>query len=228
MTVYMLDSTLQFPDPNHAEKDGLVAVGGDLSPERLILGYASGLFPWYDQLPILWFSPNPRAAFAPSELHVPKRLERWLRGNRYQLSLDRDFQTVVARCSTVPRPGQDGTWINSEMIEAYNRLHKLGFAHSCEAWFENQLVGGIYGVSLGSVFFAESMFFLEPNASSASLVGLTRQLARWNFSILDCQIQNPHLKRFGVGEWPRSLYLARLRKALKKPTKRGTWRFESA
>lgn len=228
MTVSLLNDALRFPDVNSAEEDGLVAVGGDLSPARLILAYGCGLFPWYDQPPILWFSPDPRAAIIPSELKVPRRLNRWLRGRHLELSLDRDFSGVLDKCASVPRPGQNGTWINQEMKDAYNQLHKLGFAHSCEAWLGERLVGGVYGVSLGGAFFAESMFFLEPNASSAALVYLTRQLERWKFSILDCQIQNPHLKRFGIGEWSRNLYLERLKQALLKPTKRGPWSFGSA
>lgn len=222
--VYRLDDSIAFPDPREAEASGLLAVGGDLRPERLLLAYANGIFPWFDEPPILWFSPDPRAAIRPREIRVSRRLERTLRSGQFALSLDRDFSGVMRHCAEVPRPGQDGTWITADMRQAYGRLHELGFAHSCEAWLEERLVGGIYGVSLGTAFFAESMFFLERDASKVAWVTLVRQLADWGFALFDAQIENPHLARFGVTGWDRERYLEQLRVCLTFPTRRGRWR----
>ncbi len=228
MTVYQLGTEIVFPDPEEADDSGLLAVGGDLAPERLILAYANGIFPWFDEPPILWFSPDPRAVVVPAELHVPRRLDRTLRQGAFEVTLDRAFDEVIRACAKTPRRGQDGTWINRDMIRAYEALFALGFAHSCEAWRDGELVGGIYGVSLGRAFFGESMFHRERDASKAAWVTLVRQLVRWDFTLFDCQIDNPHLRRFGVSEWSRSRYLATLREALTQPTLRSRWRLDSA
>ncbi|MAE95033.1 MAG: leucyl/phenylalanyl-tRNA--protein transferase [Deltaproteobacteria bacterium] len=224
MPVYRLADEVAFPPPEEAEPGGLLAVGGDLRPERLLLAYSMGIFPWYDEEPILWFSPEPRMALCPSELHVARRLERTLRQGRFAFSLDRAFPAVIEACAQAPRREQDGTWINPDMIRAYTRLHELGFAHSCEAWQGGELVGGVYGISLGSAFFAESMFHRATDASKAAFVTLVRELAAWEFTLIDCQMHTDHLARFGATEWSRERFQTALARATAVPTRRGPWR----
>ena len=187
-----------FPDPRRADPEGLLAYGGDLSAERLLAAYETGIFPWYDRDPILWFSPDPRMVLVPSELHVGRSLAKSVRRGEFELRLDTAFARVIERCASVPRPGQDGTWINSDMIEAYVRLHEQGFAHSAEAWRDGELCGGLYGVSLGRAFFGESMFADESDASKVAFVRLVNQLAAWDFELVDCQVETEHLARFGA------------------------------
>jgi len=225
MPIYRLGEAPGFPPAAAAEPSGLLAVGGDLRPERLLAAYAAGIFPWYEEPPILWFSPNPRAVLPLAGLHVPRRLRRTLRQGRFLLRLDTAFDAVVRACAA-PRPGAEGTWITPEMIAAYGELHALGFAHSCEAWRDGKLVGGVYGVSLGSAFFGESMFHHERDASKAALVGLAWQLRAWGFTLFDAQLQSPHLARFGAQEWPRKRFLQALHKAVARPTRRGRWQLE--
>jgi len=225
--IYALPDEFVFPDPKLADSSGLIAVGGDLHPERLLRGYAVGIFPWYSEgQPILWHSPDPRFVLAPEDLHIGRSLRQKLRKRPFVLRMDTAFQEVIERCAESERPGQDGTWITSEMGEAYTRLHQEGFAHSVEAWQDRELVGGLYGVSLGSIFFGESMFAARPDASKVAFVCLVQQLSRWGFSLLDSQVYTDHLDRFGAREIPRADYLRMLRQALNTPTRRGTWRFE--
>lgn len=226
MPVYRLAAEPGFPPTSEAEEGGLLAVGGDLRPERLLLAYSQGIFPWYDEEPILWFSPSPRMALRPADLHVPRRLERTLRGGRFGFSLDRAFGEVIRHCAVVPRAGQEGTWINPDMIAAYEELHALGFAHSCEAWRGGELVGGIYGVSIGRAFFGESMFHHRTDASKAALVTLIRQLQSWDFTLFDCQMHTEHLARFGATEWSRRRFEEALGEALGSETRRGRWRLD--
>jgi len=224
--VFRLDDRLVFPPPSLAE-DGLLAVGGDLRPERLLLAYSSGIFPWYDEgQPILWHSPDPRMVLEARRLHVPRSLEKRMRKAPYRLTLDTAFREVIEGCAAARRPEGPGTWITAEMADAYVELHRRGFAHSCEAWDGAALAGGLYGVSLGAAFFGESMFALKPDASKIAFVVLVRQLATWGIGLVDCQVYTEHLDRFGAGEWPRERYLAALRRALAKPTRRGKWRFD--
>jgi leucyl/phenylalanyl-tRNA--protein transferase len=223
VTVYRLGPEVAFPDPRLAEPDGLLAVGGDLGPERLLTAYALGIFPWYEDPPILWFSPDPRMVLRPAELHVPRRLRRSLRRRPFEVSLDRSFHEVIRACATAPRREGRGTWITKDMIEAYDRLHELGFAHSAEAWREGELVGGLYGVSLGGAFFAESMFHRCSEASKAALVALVEQLHAWGFELFDAQLPVEHLERWGARPWPRERFLAALASALQRPTRRGRW-----
>lgn len=223
MPVYRLSSALAFPDPSEAEPSGLLAAGGDLRAERLLLAYSRGIFPWHGGPPILWYSPDPRAVLVPGELRVSRRLERTLRSGRLELTLDAAFREVMEACASAPRPGQDGTWITPAMVDAYSDLHRRGLAHSAEAWRGGRLVGGIYGISLGSAFFGESMFHAERDASKAALVALVRQLAAWGFTLFDAQIPTPHLARFGVEAWPRQRFLAALAAAVERPTRRGRW-----
>ena len=223
MPVYRLGPEPVFPDPNEAE-EGLLAVGGDLSPERLLVAYASGIFPWYSEgQPILWHSPDPRAVLVPQELHVPRSLEKVMRRGRFEVRFDTGFATVIRSCARVPRREEAGTWITPEMSSAYIRLHELGFAHSVEAWEAGELVGGLYGVSLGSAFFGESMFALRPDASKVALVALVRRLVEWDFDLLDCQMETAHLARFGAVLWPRPRFLAAVARCLERETRRGDW-----
>jgi leucyl/phenylalanyl-tRNA---protein transferase len=224
--VFRLDKRLIFPPPELAE-DGLLAVGGDLSPDRLLLAYATGIFPWYDEgQPIHWHSPDPRLVLPAGELHVPRSLERTLRRGAFRITFDTSFGPVVDACASAPRPLQHGTWITGEMRRAYKRLHRLGYAHSAEAWRGDRLAGGLYGVSLGGAFFGESMFAREPDASKVAFVSLVRQLQLWGITLIDCQVATEHLGRFGAREWPRQRFLAALAKALEHPTRRGGWSTE--
>jgi leucyl/phenylalanyl-tRNA--protein transferase len=225
MPVYRLSRALAFPPPAEAEPSGLLAVGGDLSSERLLLAYACGIFPWYEKPPILWFSPDPRMVLEPSRLHVARRLRRRLRQGHFALTLDAEFARVIRLCGDLRRA--DGTWITPEMTDAYVRLHEEGWAHSCEAWQGGELVGGVYGVSLGAAFFAESMFHTATDASKAALTGLVWQLAAWDFTLVDCQLPTAHLATLGAQPQPRAQYLAALAAALHEPTRRGRWRLDA-
>ena len=223
MPVFRLDSRLIFPDPNLAE-EGLLAVGGDLKPERLLLAYASGIFPWYEEgQPILWHSPDPRMVLEADKLHVPASLRKAIKREPYRLTLDAAFREVIEGCAADRRNGDAGTWITADMIEAYAELHRRGFAHSAEAWEGEALAGGLYGVSLGGAFFGESMFARRPDASKIAFVALVRRLERWGITLVDSQVYTEHLERFGAEEWPRKRYLAALQEALAKPTRRGKW-----
>ena len=226
MPVYRLDRRLVFPPVEHAE-DGLLAVGGDLRPERLVLAYSRGIFPWYgEDEPILWHSPDPRAVLRAAELRIPTSLARTIRRAPFRLTLDAAFPEVIAACAEAPRPGAPGTWITPAMCDAYTELHRRGLAHSVEAWRDDRLVGGLYGVSLGGAFFGESMFRREPDASKVAFVALLEQLRRWRIGLVDCQVQSDHLARFGVRDWPRATYLRTLEQVLAWPTRPGPWRFD--
>jgi leucyl/phenylalanyl-tRNA--protein transferase len=227
MPIYRLPREPVFPDPREAEPDGLLAVGGDLSAERLVQAYAAGIFPWYsDSTPILWWSPDPRLVLVPAELHVPASLRRTLRRGRYRVRADTAFDTVIDRCAAKGRPGQDGTWITGEMSIAYTRLHRLGLAHSFEAWEGDALAGGLYGVSLGGAFFGESMFADRPDASKVAFVHAIEWLAARGITLIDCQVKTAHLERFGAREIRRDRFLSELRRALDRPTLRGPWQLD--
>ena len=228
MPVFRLDERLVFPPVEYAE-DGLLAVGGDLRPERLLLAYSQGIFPWYEEgQPILWHSPDPRMVLLASEARVSRSLRKTLRKGVYRITLDNAFREVVEGCASARREGQSGTWITRAMKGAYAELHRLGVAHSVEAWREGALSGGLYGVSLGSAFFGESMFARSPDASKAAFAALTEQLQRWGIELVDCQVYTEHLARFGAREWPRRRYLAALKRALRAPTRSGRWAFDAA
>ncbi|MFZ5813087.1 MAG: leucyl/phenylalanyl-tRNA--protein transferase [Thermodesulfobacteriota bacterium] len=218
MSIFVLSDDpddLRFPPPSLAGPEGLLAVGGDLSVPRLLSAYSQGIFPWYDATsPILWWSPDPRPVLFPAELHVPRRLERMLRQNRFDIGFDMDFPAVIRACAGVRRPGQRGTWITQAMTRAYIDLHRAGFAHSVEARLDGRLVGGVYGVALGRAFFGESMFHLEPDASKAAFVVLVRRLEALGFHFIDCQQTTAHLARFGSREVPRAEFLSLLSRAL--------------
>src|SRR5687768_776686 len=226
MPVFRLDDRLVFP-PVHLAEDGLLALGGDLRPERLLLAYTQGIFPWYaENLPILWHSPDPRMIMTTRDLVVQKSLKKTIRRRPYELKMDTAFGQVLEGCASVPRPGQSGTWLIPEMVDAYTKLHELGFAHSIETWEGDKLVGGLYGVSLGAAFFGESMFAQAPDASKVAYVACIRQLDHWGIGLIDCQVHTEHLERFGAYEVPRLRYLELLKVALDQPTRRGKWSFE--
>jgi leucyl/phenylalanyl-tRNA--protein transferase len=202
-----------------------VAVGGDLSPERLLLAYRSGIFPWYEEdLPILWHSPDPRCVLPVDRLHVGRTLRRVIAKGTYEVRFDTAFERVIRACKATPRPDQDGTWITSEMERAYVRLHRLGYAHSVEAFEPSgELAGGLYGVSLGHIFFGESMFSWRPNASKMALVVLAERVKEWGFGLIDAQVPTPHTMAMGAEQWPRSRFLEALKEALLHPTRQGSW-----
>lgn len=225
MPVYLLDERLLFPPPEKGPKTGPIAIGGDLRPARLLLAYSLGIFPWQGD-PLHWHSPDPRMVLLPSELRVSRSLRRVLRCGTYAITLDRAFREVMTACATIPRPGQDGTWITPAMIDAYAHLHERGVAHSVEAWRDGTLAGGLYGLSLGRAFFGESMFARERDASKVAFVRLVRQLANWGISLVDCQVHTPHLASFGAREWRRREFLAALTEALQHPTRTGPWSFD--
>ena len=224
MPVYRLTRRIAFPPPDHATPDGLLAVGGDLSSERLLLAYQLGIFPWYEEgQPILWWSPDPRLVLDLEDLHITTRLRRTLRKGTFKVTFDTAFAEVIRACAEVPRKGQDGTWITLEMQQAYIGLHQEGYAHSAESWLNGELVGGVYGVSLGRSFFGESMFFRKTDASKVAFATLAQQLKGWGFHMIDAQVTTRHLLTLGAKEIPRRLFLKRLQMSLRFPTLRGKW-----
>lgn len=208
MPVYRLLDELVFPPPELAEDNGLLAVGGDLSSARLLLAYSMGIFPWFnDADPLLWWSPDPRCVLFPHQLHVSRRLARTLRQAPFKVTFNQAFGEVITACSRISRRQDEGTWITLEMLEAYQRLHRLGYAHSIEAWQHGQLVGGLYGVSLGRFFFGESMFHRVSQASKVAFVTLVRTLQQQNFLLIDCQLPSHHLHTLGARNIPRKTFL---------------------
>lgn len=226
MPVFRLSRELTFPPPHMAIREGLLAVGGDLSIDRLVLAYRRGIFPWYaEDDPILWWSPDPRLVLFPRELHVSRSLRRLLNKGRFSFTLDRAFGEVIRACAAARGANHPGTWIVPEMISAYERLHGVGLAHSVEAWCGDQLAGGLYGVSLGRTYFGESMFTRVSNASKAALVVLVQHLQKAGYELIDCQVTTPHLKQFGAREIPRAQFLRVLHRSLRHRTLQGRWAF---
>jgi leucyl/phenylalanyl-tRNA---protein transferase len=229
MPVYRLSEELSFPHPALAADGGLLAVGGDLRPERMVLAYRNGIFPWYSEgRPILWWCPSPRLVLFPSELRVWRSLAKVLRKDPYRITLDTAFASVIRACAEIPRPDQDGTWITQDLEQAFVRLHELGVAHSVEAWEGDRLVGGLYGLSLGRTFFGESMFSLRPDASKVAFVKLVRQLQAWDFDLIDCQVVTEHLLRFGAREIELDTFLDHLEQSVQRPGRPGPWSFDSS
>lgn len=225
--VARLSTNLRFPHPDTATEEGLVAIGGDVSTERLVLAYSQGIFPWpVEGMPLLWFSPDPRFVLRPSELHVSRSLRKVMRRRPFAITMDRAFAAVVAGCATSERPEGQGTWISDELRVGYQKLHEVGLAHSIEAWAGDELVGGLYGVSLGAAFFGESMFARVDDASKIAFVAAVTHFQRWGFDFVDCQVATQHLQRFGATPWRRSSFLAALRLAVSKPTRVGTWQVD--
>lgn len=208
------------------EPNGLLAAGADLSPPRLIEAYRNGIFPWFgDEDPILWWSPDPRMVLFPAELKVSRSLAKTLRRRDFEVRADTAFRDVMAACAR-PREGQAGTWITAQMREAYGRLHELGLAHSVETWRDGVLVGGLYGIALGRAFFGESMFSTATDASKIALVALVRQLERWGFGMIDCQMNTGHLASLGAREIPRGEFTRRLQELVHYPAVPAPWRLE--
>jgi leucyl/phenylalanyl-tRNA---protein transferase len=223
MPLYNLNGKADFPPASLAGPEGILAVGGDLSPRRLLRAYGRGIFPWYsDDEPILWWSPDPRFILFPAEVHVPRSLKKILNKKIFHLSFDSAFNEVIDGCAR-PRLDQSGTWITAEMREAYLRLHTLGYAHSLEAWHDGKLAGGLYGVALGRCFFAESMFHFESDSSKVVLFTLALVLKKLEFILIDCQVHSPHLAAWGARSITRLQYLDLLRRGLSRGTLRGNW-----
>lgn len=224
MPIFRLDKELVFPDPSYAEEEGILAVGGDLSVDRLVLAYANGIFPWPRKgAPLLWWSPDPRMVIYPESLKVSNSLSQLIKSKKYTHTYDKDFVSVIKHCATIPRAGQDGTWITKDMLKAYLKLHREGYAHSVETWHEGELVGGLYGISLGKVFFGESMFYLMRDASKFAFYHLVRLLQKWNFKLIDAQQETEHMKSLGAISIPRDKFMKELEDAVSQPTYKGNW-----
>mgnify|MGYP006286841397 FL=1 len=214
----------QFPPVDKSTPEGIVAAGGNLSPGMLLSAYTQGIFPWYSEYePILWWSPDPRFVLFPEELHISKSMGRVLKKEEFTCSADTCFERVIRSCREIERPGQPGTWITNDMLEAYIELHRLGYAHSVEAWQGEDLAGGLYGVSLGKCFFGESMFSKKSNSSKAALIFLTGSLKERDFHFIDCQVYTSHLKSLGAREIPRREFIERLHQGLRYDTRKGNW-----
>ncbi len=204
-----------FPPVEKAKDSGLLAVGGDLSVDRILRAYMEGIFPWYSEGgPVLWWCPDPRCVLIPSELKISRSLQKELNKKTFTITYNQEFSKVIHHCGEVPRPGQNGTWLQPEMIEAYIELHKLGFAQSIEAWSDGELVGGLYGVVIEQIFFGESMFYLKPNASKVAFITLVQQLKEKNFKLIDCQQTTPHMLRMGAKEISRKEFMKALNENL--------------
>ncbi|MDC7232095.1 MAG: leucyl/phenylalanyl-tRNA--protein transferase [Spirochaetales bacterium] len=217
------DDYYHFPDPGSWDDD-IIAAGGNLSPGLLISAYAQGIFPWFNEgEDILWWSLDPRFVLYPDNLHIGSTMKKVLKSRRFTVTVDKSFREVMASCGKAPRKDQDGTWISGEMIEAYGRLHDLGFAHSVEVWEGDTLAGGLYGLSLGRAFFGESMFARVPNSSKTALIALSSYLDDKNFAFIDCQQPTPHLGTMGAVNIPRERFIKELREVLETPTVRGNW-----
>ncbi len=225
MPVYFLqDDALAFPHPELSTEEGILAVGGDFSAKRLLLAYQYGIFPWSDPSePIIWWCPDPRFVLLPKDLKIAKSMRSYFNQKKFEVTIDQAFESVMQNCADVKRNRQSGTWISEQMIQGYTRLHDLGFAHSVEVWKSGNLVGGLYGIALGKVFFGESMFTLESNASKFGFISLVRFLEKHDFQLIDCQQQTPHLGSLGAKTIPRKDFLDILERNDLSKTLRGNW-----
>jgi len=224
MPVFWLDERLEFPPPQNAESSGILAVGGDLSPARLLIAYRQGIFPWFNpDDPILWWSPDPRFVLFPEELRMARSMRPYFNNPRFELSVDTQFETVIRACSEQYRPGQGGTWITKEMVEAYCTLHNMGYAHSVEVWQAGRLVGGLYGIAMGKVFFGESMFATVSNASKYGFIALAKRLHDLGFRLIDCQQETRHLSSLGSRAISRQQFMGLLREWAQSPDLTGNW-----
>lgn len=224
MPVYRLENSLRFPSPSKAIPEGLLAVGGDLRPERLLVAYPMGIFPWSDPgEPLLWWSPDPRMMLRPNEVYVSKSMRKVLRDNLFEIRFDTSFITVIENCASIKGRDIHGTWLSDDLKEAFVKLHQMGLAHSVEAWLNGSLAGGLYGLALGGCFFGESMFHMESNASKAAFITLCQFLQQHGFLIIDAQQETAHLASLGAKPRPRNEFLNMLADALKLPTLAGKW-----
>jgi len=225
MPVFQLSNELVFPPTELANEDGLLAVGGDLTVDRLLLAYQHGIFPWFNEGdPVLWWAPNPRCVLFTTDLKVSKSLRQVINKKTFKVTFDQDFSQVITSCKSVPRKGQEGTWITQNVKEAYTDLHRLGYAHSVEVWNEHdELVGGLYGLSLGNIFFGESMFSSQSNASKVALFYLVKLLKDWGFKLIDCQVHNPHLESLGACMISNDAFQQYLKNELSYKTHKGKW-----
>lgn len=230
MPVFLLhEDDVAFPDPRFADPSGVVAVGGDVRPDRLLAAYSRGIFPWpHEDYPLLWHSPPQRFVLRPAELRINRSLAKAIRKQPFEIRLDSAFAQVIRHCQETPRPGQDGTWLTDELRAAFTELHRRGWAHSAEAWQDGELVGGLYGLGIGGMFCGESMFATADNASKIALATLCRQLARWQFRLLDAQVETPHLAALGAKMMPRNAFLAEVARATAMPIPPGPWRLDEA
>lgn len=224
MPIFRLSDRMSFPPPHFAAHNGLLAIGGDLSETRLLLAYRMGIFPWFSpDDPILWWSPDPRLVLYPEEIRVTKRLKRTINNGRFFVTSDTAFERVIEECARIRLENGEDTWLVDDMIGAYARLHGKGYAHSVEAWQEGELVGGLYGISLGGSFFGESMFSRVSDASKIALVALCQHLSASGFDLIDCQVATSHLKRLGAREISRKRFLKQLEASMDRPTEKGRW-----
>lgn len=224
MAVYSLGNEPYFPHPNLADDEGLLAVGGKLEIDWLLTAYENGIFPWFnDENPILWWSPNPRLIIKPTEFKVSKSFRRVLKKKTFDIKFDNRFEEVIEKCKSTFRKEEEGTWITNEIKDSYINLHHHGFAHSVEVYEQEKLVGGLYGVSLGKAFFGESMFFEKRDASKVALYYLCKELSKWNFHLIDAQVETDHLLSLGAKKIPRTEFLTKLEQALNYPTCQGKW-----
>jgi leucyl/phenylalanyl-tRNA--protein transferase len=212
--LFVLDKSLSFPSPSLAEPDGLLAMGGDLSPERLLSAYRNGIFPWYEGEHILWWSPDPRFVLFPEELKISKSLKPLLKRNEFEFTINKAFPEVIRSCKKITRPGQDGTWITNEVEKAFIEMHKLGYATSAEVWKDGKLAGGLYGIKLGHVFFGESMFSNVSNASRYAFIKYTEQLKEEGVEIIDCQVYTEYLESMGAKMILRDDFIMMLRQLI--------------
>ncbi len=217
MPLFRLSDKLDFPHASFARSDGLLCIGGDLSCQRLILAYENGIFPWFaENEPLLWWSPDPRLVLFPENLHVSKSLKKKIRKKLFAIKFNSAFEQTIRSCAQLRRNKEEGTWIVPQMVQAYTKLHKLGYAHSIEAWQDNKLVGGLYGISIGGSFFGESMFSFVNDASKIALVALVKLLKKRRFDLIDCQVTTQHLLDMGAVEIPRSVFLNILKKSVQR------------
>jgi len=228
MTIFLLSDKIAFPPQHLAEKEGLLAIGGDLSEKRLLLAYQMGIFPWYSaDEPIMWWTPDPRFVLYPSDLRISRSLKKIIKKKTFTIKIDTAFDQVINACADIRTQRQEETWIVNDMIAAYCHLHDAGFAHSFEAWTDNELVGGLYGVSMGKCFFGESMFSHQSNSSKVAFAFMVDYLQTRSFDFIDCQVTTDHLIRSGAREIPRKRFLKELGHSLKFPTLKGKWHCKS-
>lgn len=226
MPIYLLDERIIFPAIENTE-EGILAIGGDLSPERLLVAYQNGIFPWYNEDdPIIWHAPEERFILLLDELHISKSMRRVLNSNKFTYTVDTNFSFVIQQCAQVERKNEDGTWITEEMIDAYINLHQIGFAHSVEVWQDDKIVGGLYGVSLGKCFFAESMFHTATNASKFAIIKLVELLKQKDFHFIDAQVYTKHVETLGAKNITRNNFMQMLHKNIQFPTWKGKWNID--